>query len=129
MGHRMKECPREDSVLQAFHDGQPLPDHVRDCEWCAAALLLAQTLQADAADVTVPSHGLVYWKARLRERRQQQELALRPARRMEWMAAALVLATPVIVAAATGMVLVAVAAAGLGIMAAATIAVLKYRLQ
>ncbi|MBI4904020.1 MAG: hypothetical protein HY820_10325 [Acidobacteria bacterium] len=118
-------------MLRAFQSGDvpaELAKHASDCRWCAASLLLARTLIADEAEVTVPPRGLVYWKAKLRERREQRERALRPARRMEVWAAGVVLLTPVVVAASAGMVLAALAAGGLAVTVAATIFVLRLRM-
>ena len=127
-----KGCESEEAVLRAFHSGRLSPDltsHAGNCEWCSASLRLAQTLLQDEEDVTVPPQGLVYWKAKLRQRREQREQALQPAIRMEVAAAVLVLVVPAVAAASAGLVLAAVAVGAMALTAAATVFVLKRRLD
>ncbi|MCZ2149173.1 MAG: hypothetical protein LC126_15535 [Bryobacterales bacterium] len=73
---------------------------------------------AAEATAAVPPPGPVYWKAELRARREQAELALRPARRMQ--AAAAVLPAVAIAGAAmySGSAWVTAAAGGFALLLA-----------
>ncbi|MCC6389846.1 MAG: hypothetical protein IT167_04520 [Bryobacterales bacterium] len=78
-------CPEESRMLEALKMGSLPPEleaHAERCRACTETRLVSDFLAAEAT-VVVPPPGLVYWKSELRARREQAELALRPARRMQ----------------------------------------------
>ncbi|MCC6364356.1 MAG: hypothetical protein IT165_12600 [Bryobacterales bacterium] len=82
-------CPEESRMQEALKKGAlpgELEAHAERCRACTETRLISGFLMAEASGA-VPPAGLVYWKAELRARREQGELALRPARRMQTAAA------------------------------------------
>jgi hypothetical protein len=84
-------CPREQDVLDALQSGRmsELRDHLVECSDCADLALVAGFLQHESeivneelgsGDVHVPSASFVWWKSRLRARRDAQEKVLQPVR-------------------------------------------------
>ncbi len=82
-------CTRETELMTAIRDGHwpaacdpTLRDHVRECQSCTQAALLAVTLQnsrlqtGNAARLTAP--GLLFWRAQLRRHNQGFERIDRP---------------------------------------------------
>src|SRR5258708_6503015 len=81
----MEACPEEQTVIEAARAGRlagTLAVHAAQCAWCTQSMMILDSL-SDHEQMTVPPPGLVYRKAQLRMRREQQEQALRPARVME----------------------------------------------
>lgn len=110
-------CEREKSVVAALKTGgltEELRAHLRECAACQDALLVAGFLSAEAetAPVEVPAAGLVWFKSRLRLRREAAERAERPLVWGSRIAAALALA---------GMIWASAWVAGAGALLAASL--------
>ena len=84
-------CPREQDVLDALQSGRmnELRDHLAECADCADLALVAGFLQHEneivneeigRGDLHLPSASFVWWKSRLRARRDAQEKVLQPVR-------------------------------------------------
>jgi len=77
-------CEREPEVLEAVQSGRltELHTHLAACPTCADLVLVLESMQKDgdmvAADVRIPSAGLVWFKAQLRARREATAEALQP---------------------------------------------------
>lgn len=91
-------CEREPEVLEAMQSGRlaELNTHIAACPSCADLVVVLESMQKDgelaAADVRIPSAGLVWFKAQLRARREATEEALKPVSVAEKVAYASVLA-------------------------------------
>jgi hypothetical protein len=83
------ECPREQEVLDALasnrwphHLSADLAAHVEGCAFCKDLGLVAETLHADFAaaidQATVPTAGLVWWRAQIRARQESLVAVNRP---------------------------------------------------
>jgi hypothetical protein len=84
-------CPREQEVLDALQSGRmsELREHLAECSDCADLALVAGFLQhqnemaleeVSRGDVHLPSASFLWWKAKLRARREAQEKVLQPVR-------------------------------------------------
>ena len=91
-------CPREQEVLDALQSGRmkELRDHLSECSDCADLALVAGFLQNEneivqqelsRGDVHLPSASFLWWKSKLRARREAQDKALQPVRIAEKAAA------------------------------------------
>jgi hypothetical protein len=77
-------CEREAELLAALGRGflgRELEDHVRECAACGELHLVAGALLDDraaaVAEAPVPSAGTMWWRMRMRHRRDAQALARR----------------------------------------------------
>ncbi len=93
-----RECPFEASLLDALQGaGWPAEEtglraHVQNCEQCAgllaaAAPLLEEGRQA-SAEARVPPAAAMWWRLRLRARREAAADAVRPIAAYQWLALA-----------------------------------------
>jgi hypothetical protein len=84
-------CPREQEVLDALQSGRlsELHNHLEECSDCADLALVAGFLQNESeivqqemsrGDVHLPSASFLWWKSKLRARREAQEKVLQPVR-------------------------------------------------
>ena len=84
-------CPREQEVLDALQSGRMsgLREHLTECSACADLALVAGFLQHENeivleemahGDVRLPSASFLWWKSKLRARREAQEKVLQPVR-------------------------------------------------
>jgi hypothetical protein len=95
-------CPREQEVLDALQSGRmsELREHLAECSDCADLALVAGFLQHEneivqqelsggeskalaldgAGEVHLPSASFLWWKSKLRARREAQEKVLQPVR-------------------------------------------------
>jgi hypothetical protein len=84
-------CPREQEVMDALQSGRmsELRDHLAECTDCADLALVAGFLQREneiiheelrSGDAHLPSASFLWWKSKLRARREAQETALQPVR-------------------------------------------------
>lgn len=90
-------CPFEGALLRAAREGTLSTadrSHLAQCASCREALWLGEVL-SEAEPVAVPDAGLVYWRAGIRLRQERMEAALRPARWMERVALAGLMAAAV----------------------------------
>jgi len=91
-------CEREPEVLDAVQSGRlsELSTHLAACPTCADLVTVLESMQKDgdlvAAQVQLPSAGLVWFKAQLRARREATAEALKPVSVAEKVAYASVLA-------------------------------------
>lgn len=80
-------CLFESQLIEALRDGK-LPNELRAhaavCKACTEAMMIHGFLESVAA-ASVPPPQFVYWKAELRARREQAELAMRPATVVQWL--------------------------------------------
>ena len=83
------ECPHEDAVVAAALGGswpegcdETLQAHVRGCAVCASVAEVAPLLRGErdlqAAHVTLPSAGQIWWRAAIRARLDGAQTAARP---------------------------------------------------
>ena len=91
-------CPREQEVLDALQSGRlsELHEHLATCSECADLALVAGFLQNENeivqqelshGDVHLPSASFLWWKSKLRARREAQDKVLQPVRIAEKAAA------------------------------------------
>ncbi|GEM_PF-4142187 len=84
-------CPREQEVLDALQSGrmEPLREHLTACTDCADLALVAGFLRNESEIVQeelsrgnahLPSASFVWWKSKLRAKRETQEQAMVPLR-------------------------------------------------
>jgi len=91
-------CEREPEVLEAVQSGRlaELRTHLEACPTCADLVVVLESMQKDgelaAAEMRIPSAGLVWFKAQLRARREATAEALKPVSVAEKVAYASVLA-------------------------------------
>ncbi len=77
-------CNREPDVLDAVASGRwdDLREHLSGCQDCADLALVAGFMREEGeqamAEVHVPSASFLWWKSKLRARREAQEKVLRP---------------------------------------------------
>ena len=92
-------CPRENEVFEAVAAARwpeqtpvDLRSHVSECTICGDLVEVSQALQASYTEarrnVTIPSPGLVWWRAQMRSRREALRTVLRPIRAVEAITAA-----------------------------------------
>ncbi|HLH31342.1 MAG TPA: hypothetical protein VKY31_09075 [Terriglobia bacterium] len=85
----MKECPREFEVAEAVTSGRwpdasglELRNHVSTCTVCKDIVLVATALynerESAVQHASIPSAGLVWWRAELQARREAVRRAERP---------------------------------------------------
>ena len=98
-----RECPRSEAVAAAvagggrFDDGSgDLHVHVAGCQSCSDLVLVMSSLRSEwdmsRRAATVPSAGLVWWRAQLRQRQAAQRKATAPVAVAHAIALTLVLA-------------------------------------
>lgn len=80
-------CPHEAEAVRvaragALPAGSQLADHLASCAACTEAVAFAAAFRAErdaaCAEARLPSAGLVWWKAELRNRHEQAHAASRP---------------------------------------------------
>jgi hypothetical protein len=95
----MKECVREAEVVEAVISGRwpaacdpELRSHAMECHICKDIVLVSSALQGErdpaVLKATLPSAGLVWWRAELRARREAARVAERPMKFVHSLAAA-----------------------------------------
>ena len=118
---RLPTCPHEPAVIHAsmaaaWPDGadQVLVAHARTCAVCREVVLVATLMQeADgAADAHVPTAAQMWWRLAVRARLERERAAARPVLWLEGLAGACGVG---VVAAAAGVLLPWLAAAGIGV--------------
>ena len=94
MNMRPGHCPREFEAIAAARSARwsaELRSHLRHCEACAEAVvvaeLLRQELQAEPSPV-LPSAGQVWWRGQMQARRADAERAVQPVRLVQSIAGA-----------------------------------------
>lgn len=84
-----RECPHEAAVLEALQTsawpdccGAALRAHVSSCDSCAGLVAIVTPLldehRAAVGEAVVPSSATMWWRMRLRARREAAEAAMRP---------------------------------------------------
>jgi hypothetical protein len=93
------DCTREEDVLDAINQGRwpdqadaALREHVASCSVCAdlthVDVLLQDEREGALQEASVPSSGLVWWRAQLRARQEAARAAERPIAFVEGLAVA-----------------------------------------
>jgi hypothetical protein len=79
------ECLREQEILEAVNCGRYSEEqktHASQCAVCsdvvAIATVFREDLEGGFADASVPSAGLVWWRAEIRSRQEAMRTASRP---------------------------------------------------
>lgn len=74
-------CNREQEILDAVASGRigELQEHLSACTDCSDLALVAAAFQTEAVeDVHLPSASFLWWKSKLRARREAETKALQP---------------------------------------------------
>ena len=126
-------CEYEEQVVAALgagHVPEPLTGHMEGCAVCRDVKLVFRFLESAAAEHqedTTASAGLIWWRARLYEKRALAARSVKPIRTMQTIAIVLALAVAVIFAMIAGPtwigkappVIIAVAICGCGLIISA----------
>jgi hypothetical protein len=74
-------CNREQDVLDALVSGrmEELREHLTSCSDCADLALVAGAFQTEAVEAAnLPSASFMWWKSKLRARRESEAKAIQP---------------------------------------------------
>jgi hypothetical protein len=102
-------CEYEEQVVAALaagHIPEPLAAHMENCAVCRDVKLVFRFLESASTgqqeDTTASAAGLIWWRARLYEKRALAARSVKPIRTMQTIAIVLVLAMAAIFAAVAG---------------------------
>ena len=102
-------CEYEEQVVEALgagHVPEPLVTHMENCAVCRDVKLVFRFLESESTgtqeDTTASAAGLIWWRARLYEKRALAARSVKPIRTVQTIAIVLALAVAVIFAVVAG---------------------------